>query len=59
MDLQIQSCFTYFSASSTYTIKKKKFKILIFIGISKFLKLIVFGEILAKFDNFGWFWANW
>jgi hypothetical protein len=31
----------------------KKFKISIFGGISKFLKLIVFRQILTKFGNFG------
>jgi hypothetical protein len=35
----------------------KKIKISIFGGISKFLKLIVFGQILTKFDSFGLFWA--
>jgi hypothetical protein len=33
-------------------------KISIFGGISKFLKLIVFGQILANFGNFGQFWAD-
>jgi hypothetical protein len=33
-------------------------KISNFGGISKFLKIIVFGQILAKFDCFGHFWAN-
>jgi hypothetical protein len=32
-------------------------KISIFGGISKFFKLIVFGELLAKFGNCGQFWA--
>jgi succinate-acetate transporter protein len=36
----------------------KKIKILIFSGISKFLKLIVFGQILTKFGSFGQFWAD-
>ena len=36
----------------------KKMKISIFGGISKFLKLIVFGQILAKFGTFGQFWAD-
>jgi hypothetical protein len=31
----------------------EKHQILIFGGISKFLKLIVFGQNLAKFGNFG------
>jgi hypothetical protein len=46
---------TCFSASSTYKIFlfKKKFKISIFGGVSKFFKLIVFGRILEKFGNFG------
>jgi succinate-acetate transporter protein len=33
-------------------------KISILGGISKFLKLIVFGQILADFGSFGQFWAN-
>jgi succinate-acetate transporter protein len=33
-------------------------KISIFGGISKFLKLIVFGQILANFGSFGQFWAD-
>jgi hypothetical protein len=36
----------------------KKIKISIFGGISKFLKLIVFGQILTKFGCFGLFWAD-
>jgi hypothetical protein len=36
----------------------KKTKISIFGGISKFLKLIVFGQNLANFGNFGQIWAN-
>jgi hypothetical protein len=36
----------------------KKTKILIFGGISKFLKLIVFGQILTKFGCFRLFWAD-
>jgi hypothetical protein len=45
---------TCFGASSTYKILFfwKKIKISIFGGISKFLKLIVFGQILTKFGNF-------
>jgi hypothetical protein len=35
----------------------EKIKISIFSGISKFLKLIVIEQILAKFSNFGQFWA--
>jgi hypothetical protein len=33
-------------------------KISIFGVISKFLKLIVFGQILADFGSFGQIWAN-
>jgi succinate-acetate transporter protein len=36
----------------------RKIKILIFGSISKFLKLIVFGQILIIFGSFGLFWAN-
>jgi hypothetical protein len=36
----------------------KKNKISSFGGISKFVKLIVFGQILTKFGSFGQFWAN-
>jgi hypothetical protein len=36
----------------------KKTKISIFGGILKFLKLIVFGQILADFGNFGQLWAD-
>jgi succinate-acetate transporter protein len=36
----------------------KKIKISIFGGISKFLKLIVFGQILTNFGSFGLFWAD-
>jgi hypothetical protein len=36
----------------------KKIKISIFGCISKFLKLIVFGQILANLGNFGQFWAD-
>ena len=50
---------TCFGMSSTYKIFIfKKIKISIFGGISKFLKLIVFGQILTKFACFGLFWAN-
>jgi hypothetical protein len=35
----------------------RKNKISIFGGISKFLKLIIFGQILTKFDSFRQFWA--
>jgi hypothetical protein len=50
---------TCFGASCTYKIFfGKKIKISIFGGISKFLKLIVFGQISTKFDKFGLFWAN-
>jgi hypothetical protein len=53
--LKIQIASTYFGASSTYKISffLKNIKISIFGGISKFLKLIVLGQISAKFDNFG------
>ena len=33
-------------------------KISIFGGISKFLKLIVFGQLLANFDSFGRIWVD-
>jgi hypothetical protein len=36
----------------------KKIKISIFGGISKFLKLIAFGQVLTKFACFGLFWAD-
>jgi hypothetical protein len=36
----------------------KKIKISNFYGISKFFKLIVFGQILIKFGCFGLFWAD-
>jgi hypothetical protein len=49
---------TCFDASSTHGIKKiiknyKKNQISIFGGISKFLKLIIFGQILAILGKFG------
>ena len=58
--LKIQTVRTCFGASSTYRIFffLKKVKISIFGGISKFLKLIVFGQNLTKFGNFGQFWAD-
>jgi hypothetical protein len=37
---------------------KIKIKIPISGGISKFLKLIVFGQILTKFGSFGLFWTD-
>jgi hypothetical protein len=51
---------TCFGASSTYRIFffLKKIKISIFGSISKFLKLIVFGQILTKFGNFGQIWTD-
>jgi hypothetical protein len=36
----------------------KKIKISNFGGISKFLKLIIFGQILVDFDNFEQFWGD-
>jgi hypothetical protein len=36
----------------------KNTKISIFGGISKLLKLIVFGQISVDFNKFGQFWAN-
>jgi hypothetical protein len=36
----------------------KNTNISIFGGISKFLKLIIFGQILANFGSFGQIWAN-
>jgi hypothetical protein len=36
----------------------KNTKISIFGGISKFLKLIVFGQILANFGSFGQIWVD-
>jgi hypothetical protein len=50
---------TCFGASSTYKIIfLEKIKISIFGGISKFLKLVVSGQILKKIGNFGLFWAD-
>jgi hypothetical protein len=37
---------------------KKKYQNLIFGGISKFLELIVFRQILAVLGSFRQFWAN-
>jgi hypothetical protein len=52
--LKIQMVITCFGTSSTYRILfLKNIKISIFGGISKFLKLIVFGQILIKFGSFG------
>jgi hypothetical protein len=54
--LEILIVSTCFGASSTYMILflfLKKIKISIFGGISKFLKLIVFGQILTRFGSFG------
>jgi hypothetical protein len=36
----------------------KNTKVSIFGGISKFLKQIVFGQILANFGSFGQIWAD-
>jgi hypothetical protein len=36
----------------------EKINISIFDGISKFFKLIVFGQILEKFGNFGQIWVD-
>jgi hypothetical protein len=54
--LKIQMVSTYLSASSTYRIFfSEKIKISNFGGISKFLKLIVFGQISALLGRFGSF----
>jgi hypothetical protein len=37
---------------------REKTKISILGGISKFLELIVYGQILADLGNFGQIWAN-
>jgi hypothetical protein len=37
----------------------RKNKVSIFGGISKFLKLIDFGQILTKFGSFGKIWQFW
>jgi hypothetical protein len=52
--MKIQVVGICFGASSTYRIKKKKkkTKISIFGGISNFLKLIVFGQILTVLGRF-------
>jgi hypothetical protein len=59
--LKIQMVCSCFSAHSTHgnCLKKKKTKISIFGGISKFLELIVFGQILVVLGSFRQFWANW
>jgi hypothetical protein len=53
--LKIQTVSTFFGAFAIYRILKIKIKIKISIfgGISKFLKLIVFGQILTRFGSFG------
>jgi hypothetical protein len=57
--LKIQTVSICIRASSTHRLLAfKNIKIWIFGGISKFPKLIVFGQILANFGNFGWFWAD-
>jgi hypothetical protein len=50
--LKIYILGTYFGTSLTHEVfcKKYKTKILSFGGISKFSKLIVFGQIWARFD---------
>jgi hypothetical protein len=52
--LKIQTVSTYLSASFTYKINffSKKIKIPNFGGISKFIKLIVFGQISALLGRF-------
>jgi hypothetical protein len=58
--LKIQMVKTCFGTSSTYrNFFLKKIKISIFGGISKFLRLIVFGQILTNFGNFGQIQLLW
>jgi hypothetical protein len=55
----MQMVSTCFSALATYSfifIFLKDMKISNFGSMSKFLKLIVFGQILANFGYFGQFW---
>ena len=58
--LKIQMVYSCFSAYSTHEnrLKKKKSKISIFGGISKFLELIVSRQILVVLGSFRQFWAN-
>jgi hypothetical protein len=57
--LKIQTANIYSGASSTHrNIFLRNTKISNFGVISKFLKLIVIGQILANFGNFGQFWAD-
>jgi hypothetical protein len=60
LGLKIQTVKTCPSASSTHRNFNfwKTLKISIFGGILKFLKLIVFGQILANFGSLGQFWAD-
>jgi hypothetical protein len=57
--LKIQKVRTCFGASSTYRIFFfwKNYN-LNFWWYFKFLKLIIFGQILTKFGNFGLFWVE-
>jgi hypothetical protein len=58
--LKIQTVRTCFGVSSTYYIFfLKRIKISLFVGISKSLKLIVFGQILTKSGNFGQIQLLW
>jgi hypothetical protein len=58
--LEIQMVSTSFGASSLsrYFLFPRKIEISTFGGILKFLKLIVFGQILTKFNRNGQFWAD-
>jgi succinate-acetate transporter protein len=58
--IEIQTVNIYSSASSINQnfLFLRNTKIIIFGGISEFLKLIVFGQILADFGSFGQFWAE-
>ena len=56
--LKIQMVRICLGASFMYRIFFEKINISICGGISKFLKLIVFGQILRKLGCFGLFWAN-
>jgi hypothetical protein len=60
--LKIQTMCTCFGAPSThgsFFFKKKKTKISIFGGISKFIELTIFGQILAVIGSFGEILLHW
>jgi hypothetical protein len=59
LGMKIQTVCTCFGAPSTDgSVFLKNTKISIFGGISKFLELIVFGQILAILGSFRKFWAG-